>query len=175
MTDGAIPSVRRSRLRQWLLSAVLCGFAFSGPAFALDAPASPAPGRPGVAPAPPVTSMSAAQLKKINALLDDQGADQSIPAVIMTRLGLTQREVRQLGLIDRTSGDIHAYARLVDGGVLLTFVDAKTKLVYTYHFDARFKVVGSIVMAKAAPSEIATTEAGALAELSYWAQIADHI
>jgi hypothetical protein len=161
--------IDRGIAHRWrLLCAVLCGLALSGPAFAADKPPSPA--RPALAPPKPVTSLTAAQLKKLDGLVDDQGIDQSVPAVVLTRLGMDQRVVKQLGVIDRTSGDIHAYARLRDGGLLLTFVDSsKTKLAYTYRFDAHFKLAASVVMAKIGPSEIAAPDAGALAELSYWA------
>jgi hypothetical protein len=170
---GATAHARRSRRRRWLLGAVLCGLAFGGPTFASDAPA---PAGPGHAAAGPMTSMSAAQLKKLDDLLDDDGVDQLTPPVIATRLGLTKRVVKQLGVIDKMSGDMHAYARLPDGGMLLTFVDfSKTKLAYTYRLDAQFKVVASIVMDKVAPSAVATPEGGALTELSYWAQVADQL
>jgi hypothetical protein len=139
--------------RRTLLGAILFGLAF-GRAFAADAP-TPAP-----------TSLSAAQLKKLDNLLDDDGVDQLIPPEIMAKLGLAQRVVKQLGVVDKVTSDLHAYARLRDGGFLFTFVDfAKTKLAYTYHLDPTFKVTASVAMA----------EAGAKAELSYWAQVADQL
>jgi hypothetical protein len=152
-------ALRRSRRRQWLLGAVLCGVAFGGRAFALDAPPSPgqgpAPGHPVAASAKPVTSLSTAQLKKLDDLLGDDGVDQLTPPVIATRLGLTKRVIKQLGVIDKVSGDMHAYARLPDGGMLLTFVDfSKTRLAYTWRLDAQFKLVASIVMDRVAPSQI---------------------
>ena len=154
----------RPRMRIVLLGAVLFGLAFSQRAFAAA----------GAAPAP--TSLSAAQLKKLDNLLADDGIDQNVPAVILTRLGMSQRVIKQLGVVDKETSDIHAYARLRDGGVLFTFVDySKTKLAYTYRLDPAFKVVASVAMAKTVASDIADPEAGAKAELAYWAQVADQL
>ena len=117
-----------------------------------------------------------AQLKKLDNLLADDGVDQLIPPDIMAKLGLAQRVVKQLGVVDKQTSDLHAYARLRDGGILFTFVDfAKTKLAYTYRLDPAFKVVASVAMAKTVASDIADPEAGAKAELAYWAQVADQL
>jgi hypothetical protein len=146
------------------LVAALCGLAFSAPAVAAD----------GAPPAP--TSLSAVQVKKLDNLLADDGVDQRVPPVILGRLGLTQPVVKQLGVIDKATSDMHAYARLRDGGVLFTFIDsAKTKLAYTYRLDQTFKVIGSVAMAKAGDSAIVDPQAGASAELAYWAEVADQL
>jgi len=152
-----------------LLAAALCSLVFIKPASAAD---SAAPAAAALAQ----TSLSAAQLKKLDNLLADDGVDQLTPPVILARLGLTQRVIKQLGVVDKTTSDVHAYARLGDGGLLLTFVDvAKTRLAYTYRLDPAFKVVASVAMAKSGGGEIADPEAGARAELSYWAQVADQL
>jgi hypothetical protein len=154
----------RARMRIVLLGAILFGLAFAQRDFAADAPA----------PAP--TALSAAQLKKLDNLLADDGVDQLIPPDIMAKLGLAQRVVKQLGVVDKQTSDLHAYARLRDGGILFTFVDfAKTKLAYTYRLDPTFKVMASVAMAKSGGAEIADPETGAKAELSYWAQVADQL
>jgi len=146
------------------LVAVLCGLAFSQRAFAVDGSA------------PTQASLSVVQLKKLDNLLADDGVDQLIPPVILARLGLSQRVIKQLGVVDKTTSDLHAYAKLRDGGVLFTFVDySKTRLAYTYRLDPAFKVVASVAMAKTVASDIADPEAGAKAELAYWAQVADQL
>jgi len=158
-----------------LLGAALCGLGFSQPAFAADGAAPPA-GPPPAAAGLAQTSLSAAQLKKLDNLLADDGVDQLVPPAILARLSLSQGVVKQLGVVDKTTSNLHAYARLRDGGLLLTFVDsAKTKLAYTYHLDRAFKVVASAAMAKSGDGEIADPEAGARAELSYWVQVADQL
>jgi hypothetical protein len=156
-----------------LLGAALCGLGFSAAAFAADSAAPAASSQPAAA-AP--TSLSAAQLKKLDNLLADDGVDQLAPPVILARLGLTQRVIKQLGVVDKTTSDLHAYARLRDGGILLTFVDAaKTRLAYTYRLDPAFKLVASVAMARSGAGDIADPEAGARAELNYWAQVADQL
>lgn len=145
-------------------------------AFAADSSRPPEPRRAGIAAAQPVTSMSATQMKRIDDLLADQGIDQTIPPVLVTKLGLSQHVIKQLGIIDKISGDVHGYAKLRDGGILFTFVDySKTRLAYTYRLDPSFKVVASVVMARTAPSDTADPDAGARAELAYWAQVADQL
>lgn len=161
-----------ARMRAWivLMGVALCGLGFSGSAFAVDGAPAPA----GAAPAP--ASLSAAQLKKLDNLLADDGVDQLVPPVILARLGLSQRVIKQLGVVDKTTSDLHAYARLRDGGVLFTFVDyAKTRLAYTYRLDPNFKLVASVAMAKTVASGVADPQAGAKAELAYWAQVADQL
>jgi hypothetical protein len=154
----------KSLMRMLLLAAILCGLAISSPAYAADA-ARPAP-----------TSLSASQLKKLDNLLADDGADQQVPPAIAARLGLSLKVIKQVGVVDKQTSDLHAYARLPDGGVLLTFFDfAKTKLAYTSRLDPTFKVVASMAMAKAGESAVADAQAGAMAELSYWAQVADQL
>jgi hypothetical protein len=149
-----------------LLATALCGLALSDPALAAD----------GAAPPPAPTSLSAVQLKKLDNLLADDGVDQLVPPAIQARLSLSQRVIKQLGVVDRETSDLHAYARLRDGGVLFTFVDfAKTKLAYTYRLDPSFKVVASVAMAKAGGADIADPQGGASAELAYWAQVADQL
>jgi hypothetical protein len=161
-------------IRHLLLGAVLCGPALGESAFAADRPASAA--HQQQLPAAPASSLSPAQLKKINNLAADDGIRQAVPAVIMSRLGLMQNVITQLGVIDKVSGDVHAYATLRDGGILLTFVDySKTKLAYTYRLDSKFKVAASVAMDKSVASDIADPEAGAKAELAYWAQVADQL
>ncbi|HEY3889297.1 MAG TPA: hypothetical protein VGL73_12035 [Caulobacteraceae bacterium] len=156
-----------------LLLAASCGLACIEPAFAADG-APPAPRPAGATPAP--ASLSAGQLKKLDNLLADDGVDQLVPPVILARLGLSQRVIKQLGVVDKTTSDLHAYARLRDGGVLFTFVDyAKTRLAYTYRLDPSFKVIASVAMAKAGGADIADPETGAKAELAYWAQVADQL
>ncbi len=165
----------RPGARILLLVVAVFGLAFSQRAFAVDG-AAPAAGQ-GPTPAELAqTSLSAAQLKKLDNLLADDGIDQNVPAEILTRLSLSQRVIKQLGVIDKTTNDVHAYARLRDGGVLFTFVDvSKTKLAYTYRLNAAFKVVASVAMTKSGASEVPDPEAGAKAELSYWAQVADQL
>jgi hypothetical protein len=161
-------------IRRLLLGAVLCAPVLGESAFAADKPASAA--HEQRLPPAPVSSLSPAQLKKINNLAADDGIRQAVPVVIMTRLGLTQNVIVQLGVIDKISGDVHAYATLRDGGILLTFVDySRTKLAYTYRLDSRFKVAASVAMDRSVASDIADPDAGAKAELSYWAQVADQL
>jgi len=166
-------------IRILLLGVALCGLAANARAFAADSPGPPPPPelRPaGIAAAQPAVSISAAQMKRIDNLLDEDGIDQTVPAVIATRLGLSQRVVKQLGMIDKVSGVIHGYAKLRDGGILFTFMDySKTKLAYTYRLDSNFKVLASVVMTETAPSDIADPQAGAKAELAFWAQVANQL
>ncbi len=155
------------------LLAALGGLAFSAPAFVAD---GAAPGPHPAAATPTPVSLSAVQLKKLDNLLADDGVEQLVPPAIQARLSLSQRVVKQLGVVDKDTSDLHAYARLRDGGVLFTFVDvSKTKLAYTYRLDPSFKLIASVAMAKAGAAEIADPQAGARAELAYWAQIADQL
>jgi hypothetical protein len=154
-----------------LVVAAAYGLAFNEPT-ADSAPPAPRPA--AATPAP--TSLSAVQLKKLDNLLADDGVDQLVPSAILARLALSQRVIKQLGVVDKETSDLHAYARLRDGGVLFTFIDfAKTKLAYTYRLDPNFKVVASVAMAKAGGADIADPQAGAAAELAYWAQVADQL
>jgi hypothetical protein len=116
--------------------------------------------------------ISEIQLKKINDFLAAKGRDQDIGAAVSEKLGLPTNVIRQLAIKDRL-GNVHAYHRLPNGGMLFAFISDMT--AYNYRLDPNFKVVASVAMTDNVPSEIKAPDTGAKAEIAVWARFADQL
>jgi hypothetical protein len=125
-------------------------------------------------------SLSDAQLKKINALIADQGRDVAISPVITDILGLTSNDqtisCRAFAAVDpRGDNEIHQVYLLPDAKGYLVSHFYKDK-IDVYWTDKNFGLIAALTGVRGerpAPASFADAQYGFGFELTWWANFAD--
>jgi hypothetical protein len=161
------PSPRRSILI-FVAAALVSSFLATGPTVFVRAAAAAA------------QSLSEAQLKKLNALIADQGRDIAISPVLTDILGLTRNDQsissRAFAAMDPRGGDeIHQIYVLPDAKGYLVSHFYKDK-IDVYWVDKNFVLIAALAGVrgeKPAPTSFQDAQYGFSFELAWWAKFAD--
>ncbi len=158
--------------------AALMAFSFlASPGFA-QAPQPPAPAAPSQPPPAPSVTLSAAQLKKIDGWIADQGREITVTPIITEILGLTkddQTMTCRAFAAEGESGEVHQIYALPDGQGYLEAHFYKNR-IDVYWADKNFVLKAAVEGVHGQlPAAVSFADAkyGFSFELAWWAKYTD--
>ena len=116
--------------------------------------------------------LSDAQLMALKAFLTKNGVQKTVHADTVAKLGVPAQFL-QVGLQENATGLLHYFASLPDRTYI--FGLRTEDGAYSYHVDGQFRLLNATVVYLDAYSDKSPPEAGADAELVWWAAVANQL